>query len=191
MSENIQSGNALGLIEFLDNLVEKGRAPAGSISPLKTAIIQILSTVDGKDDWQKVEVTSIDIVDYVNRFGVLTNGRYTAGSLTTYKSRLTKASNWYKNFLTQPGWTPPKETFRQPKADVKPDVGIKSLELVKEPLTQKQSTSNLSEQSDLIAYPFPLRANKIVRLFPPYDLKLSEAKRLGKYLESLSIDEAI
>jgi hypothetical protein len=196
MDNQIGSGTAKGLLEFLDQLVEKGRASSGGVVPLKSAFKQILSSVD-KESWQETDVRTIDIDDYMDRFGVLTNGKYSADSLKTYRSRFLKAISWYKNFLTQPGWAPPKsgpgrkaKTAPTEKETVSAETTAKHdapVTTIVEPLNS--TASSAKEQNDLIAYPFPLRASRIVNLYLPVDLTLAEAKRLGRFLESLSIDE--
>ena len=58
--------------------------------------------------WEPTEVRSVDVDDYLDRFGNMTIGQYSTESLKTYKSRFQKALGWYGNFLSEPGWTPPK-----------------------------------------------------------------------------------
>jgi hypothetical protein len=191
MENKIGSGTTQGLLEFLDSLIEKGRATSGSITPLKTAVRQIISTVDGKDKWQDTDIRNINVQDYIERFSNLTLGKYHQDSLKTYKTRLGKAVTWYTKFLIEPGWTPPKSQNAnisksiaedQPKHTTEKQVHKVSAEL------EKEATSAEKENSDLIAYPFPLRPGKLVRLYLPLDLTAVEAKRLGSYLETLSID---
>jgi hypothetical protein len=190
MESQIGSGTAKGLAEFLDQLVEKGRATSGSVTPLKTAVKQVLSAVDGAN-WQTTDVRSIDVSDYLVRFGNKTMGKYNADSLRTYKSRVNKAVNWYKHFLSQPGWIPPRPTQPQsskPKPLDRADNSQQEADNEQERRVEPQRELPDKIQSDLIAYPFPLRPGKIVSLYLPLDLTFTEAKRLGKYLESLSMD---
>lgn len=196
MENQIGSGTAKGLIEFLDQLVEKGRATSGGVVPLKSALKQILSSVD-KGSWQDTDVRTIDIDDYMDRFSVLTNGKYSADSLKTYRSRFQKAITWYKTFLVQPGWAPPKGgvSHKAKAANQAQAIGAAEHEPKQKvsthnvTLADTSSTVDTKEQNDLIAYPFPLRAGRIVNLYLPVDLTLSEAKRLGRFLESLSLED--
>lgn len=189
---DIGSGTVKGLLEFLDQLIEKGRMSSGSITPLKSTVRQVFSAVDGKDGWQNVDIRNVNVEDYINRFGNLTIGKYSKDSIVVYKSRLTKALNWYSKFLIEPGWSP-KSSIKPTDKSIKTEKKFtKTLSQIIIP-TEKNETQSIdmnktSETSDLIAYPFPLRAGKIVRLYLPIDLKHSEAKRLGNFIESLSID---
>lgn len=190
MENQIGSGTAGGLIEFLTQLVEKGRATSGSITPLKTAVRQVLSVIDGDDAWQKTDIRHINISDYIARFKNKTVGKYSADSLIVYQSRLNKAIKWYSTFLENPGWVPPTGKASK-KAKILKQEKVETGHLLPEKSNIEdadQPTSTDSSQNDLIAYPFPLRPGKIVRLYLPLDLTTSEAKRLGKYLESLSVD---
>ena len=200
MSSQIGSGSAKGLIEFLDQLVEKGRAVSGSVVPLKSAVKQILSTIDGNEKWQEIDVRSLDVDDYMERFGNLTMGRYSADSLVTYRSRLQKALDWYGKFLTQPGWAPPKtRTSTKDRSQAKSGEAKKANGINKAPIdaenksmsgNRDEQKNNMQNQSDLISYPFPLRPGKVVNLYLPIDLTVTEARRLGRFLESISVDSA-
>ena len=94
-------GKAINVIEYLDNLIEKGKASKGAIVPLKVSFAKVVKTIDG-DTWQDTEVKSIDVEDYMARFANLTIGKYAPESLTVYKSRVNKAVGWYLRFLTNP-----------------------------------------------------------------------------------------
>ncbi len=191
MSNQIGSGTAAGLIEFLDQLIEKGRGTTGSITPLKITVKKILAAVDGEDKWAQVKIGDIDIEDYLTRFKNKTIGIYSEGSYITYKSRLNKAKEWYTNFLLNPGWAPTKKN-ESPVKKKNIDVPSKVIESSTTNTLNSINNDNVpqikSTSSDLITYPFPLRAGKIVHLYLPIDLTLAEAKRLGRYLETLSID---
>ncbi len=193
MDTLISSGTAAGLIEFLDQLVERGRISSGGIVPLKSALRQILSIVD-KDAWQDTDVRNLNIDDYMSRFGILTNGKYTEDSLKTYRFRFQKAITWYSTFLVQPGWAPPKtgnpRTNKNTtnETDSKKDTIASSVDSIRNNMQEAiQATDSI--KTGLIAYPFPLRTDTIVKLYLPTDISLSEAKRLGRFLESLSIDD--
>jgi len=199
MTDKIGSGTAQGLIEFLDQLVEKGRANSGGIVPLKSTLRQVLSKVDGEENWGNTDIRNINTEDYIARFKNLTVGKYMAESYVVYLSRLNKVKEWYTTFLLNPGWVPPisnkivsKNNSKQKDNKTK---GNDNLKINKE---EKEIGSNSGKQSisdnnsnDLITYPFPLRVGKMAYLYLPIDLTLIEAKRLGKYLESLSIDDFV
>ena len=190
MTNKIGSGTAQGLIEFLDNLVEKGRAAKGSVTPLKTATRQVFSTVDGEDAWESINIKNVDVDDYIARFKNLTLGQYTDSSYKTYQSRLNKAKDWYTTFLVNPGWTPtsqPKRS-RQNGSEKKEPKGVDTSESVEQVKKSVEGSVPTVSSQDLISYPFPLQNGKIVNLYLPVDLKLIDAKRIARFVESLCID---
>ena len=93
MTEQIGSGTAQGLVEYLGSLVSKGRATPGAIRPLRTTFTKIMSTVDG-EGWGKANIRDINVEDYMLRFANLTMGAYNDASLSVYKSRVKKVMGW-------------------------------------------------------------------------------------------------
>jgi len=206
MADNkIGSGKAGGTIEYLDSLVAKGRATAGAVAPLKTAFSKVLETVDG-EHWEEVDVRSLDIDDYLTRFQNLTLGKYNEASYRAYRLRTQKAAEWYKNFLTQPGWTPTFGKQSKKKADkkltAKANPNNNTTKEVKQSVENpRPNNSNISDNSHqeelrssptngLIAYPFPLSDNKLATLYLPTTLKSIDAQRLSAYLQALVVEDS-
>jgi hypothetical protein len=187
MENQIGSGTAKGLIEFLDQLVQKGRATGGSILPLKSTVRQVLAAVDGNDKWDSTDMRKLDVEDYINRFKNKTMGKYNEASYITYKSRLAKAVDWYNKFLVQPGWVPTKSPTSKPKkTEGKPVAPTVEKTPTESPTVPDRPVDK--DKQDLIAYPFPLRAGKVVYLYLPSDITKSEATRLSNYLTSLCVE---
>lgn len=186
MTENITNGTAQGLIEYLDNLVNKGRATSGSIVPLKSTLKQVLSVVDGENDWKNIIIKDLNIEDYIERFKNKTNGKYAPQSYRVYSSRLNKIKEWYVKFLANPGWAPKLEpTGRLQRTIIKNDSEnpIQKQAQKSEP-NKNITTPNILE--NLITYPFPLRNGKIVYLSLPADLNKEEADRLSSFLVAIA-----
>jgi hypothetical protein len=193
MTDQIGSGTAQGLIEYLDQLVVKGKATPGSIVPLKSTLKQVLSTIDGEEDWKKVNIRELDTTDYIERFKNKTIGKYAAPSYPVYLSRINKIKEWYIKFLLDPGWTPKTETNgKLQRLKIK-----QSTSAERSSISEKENTDaskvekpvNNNVLNDLITYPFPLREGKIVYLSLPIDLTSVEAGRLSKFLDSVSVDK--
>lgn len=189
-TKNIGLGNAAGLVEYLDTIIEKGRATSGAIIPLKTAFRQVMEAVDGKD-WTQKQVTDIDVEDYLTRFGNLTRGRYSDGSLVTYKSRVNKAVGWYLKFMEQPGWMPsvptraPRGASNGPKPAPKDQTPTTPSLTVKEQAKNPQGGDATIPPGDLMTYPFPLSNGQMATLKLPFALEESDAKRLERFIDSL------
>lgn len=188
------NGKAQSVLEYLDMLVEKGKATNGAIKPLKISFVQVLKTVDG-DKWESTNIRDIDADDYMNRFANLTMGKYNPESLTTYKSRLVKVVKWYVQFLDNPGWMP-----NVPMRDrATKTVTKKALPTGKPSSTDQrnsqpvqitpQSMPDVAKASDRILYPFPLSDGQLVHVSLPVKLTKSDAKRIGAFIESIAIEE--
>lgn len=187
-------GKAKNALEYLDNLIEKGKATKGAISPLKIAFTKVVQIVDG-DNWEQTEVKSIDVEDYLSRFANLTMGKYSSDSLIVYKSRVNKAINWYTQSLDKPGWTPDvQRRNRTPKKDLNKSKTIAVTESQTNapsatPSTP-QSMASIANTSNRILYPYPLLDGQLVHISLPVRLLKEDAKRMGAFIESIAITES-
>ena len=185
-------GKAKNVLEYLDNLTEKGKATIGAITPLKIAFTKVVQVVDG-ENWENTEVKNIDVEDYLSRFANLTMGRYTSDSLTAYKSRVNKAVSWYIQFLDKPGWTPDiQRRNRGPKAlttkEAQKTVPITANETLKPQQDSSQLISTIPNVPGRILYPYPLSDGQLVHISLPVRLSTNDAKRIGTFIESIAID---
>ncbi len=176
---SIGEGRAKDLLQYLDNLVDKGKVTKGAIAPLKTSFSKVLKTVDG-EEWLDVVIKEVDVDDYMRRFANLTMGTYSTRSLSEYKFRIKKAIGWYVNFLDHPGWAPDlsgkKATFA-PKKVKKPqaEAPYHSIDdyTIQLPTTAKHSFPGL------ITYPFPLTNGQMANLSLPAKLPRAEAQKIN------------
>lgn len=191
MSEQIGSGTAQGIIDYLDSLVEKGRSRPGVVNPLKTALTKVLEVTEGAG-WGATDVTNLDIDDVMSRFKNKTLSKYTTASYDAYQSRITRVVGWYKNFLANPGWVP-KETVRSSKAEAKST--SKTTPQPVQSQTQAHSDSHTvaapvyqeAPKLDAIAYPFPLANGETARIYMPKGITKADVDRLSIFLEALVI----
>ena len=200
MTENLGSGTAKGLVDYLDSLVEKGRSRAGVVTPLKTALTKVLEKTEG-DGWENVDVTKLDVDDAISRFKNLTLTTYTDASYRAYELRTKRAIRWYENFLANPGWYP-KESSRIQRTDSSPkksgDTSPKKLAKSTannsapvgsahdaEPPVAHQS---VTPKIDAVAYPFPLSNGETARIYMPKGVTKADVKRLATFLEALVIE---
>lgn len=187
-------GKAKNVLEYLDNLIEKGKATSGAITPLKTAFTQVVRAVDG-DSWEGSDVKSIDVEDYMARFANLTMGRYSSDSLTVYKSRVNKVVNWYIQFLDRPGWTPDvKKRIRIPKARAAEQQKTMPVQMPATPsqtLSQPERPQSMPEIANApgrILYPYPLTDGQLIHISLPVRLLRDDARRIAAFIESIAID---
>ncbi len=185
-------GKAKNVLEYLDNLTEKGKATPGAITPLKIAFTKVVQVVDG-ENWESTEVKNIDVEDYLSRFANLTMGKYTSDSLTAYKSRVNKAVSWYTQFLDKPGWTPDiQRRNRGPKASTIKETqkadSTPASEALKPQQDSSQLISTIHNVPGRILYPYPLLDGQLVHISLPVKLSKNDAKRIGAFIESIAID---
>ncbi len=184
-------GKVKNVLEYLDNLVEKGKASRGAIVPLKGAFSQVVRVVDG-ERWGETVVKSIDVEDYMARFANLTMGRYSSDSLTVYKSRINKVIGWYAQFLDRPGWTPdvqrrnrtPKITAEKPKDSIAQFATARSSAQAEHP----RSMSEFANAPGRVLYPYPLTDGQLIHISLPVKLSKDDARRIATFIESIAID---
>jgi hypothetical protein len=183
-------GRAKNVLEYLDNLIEKGKATSGAIKPLKIAFTKVVQTIDG-EEWESTEVKSIDVEDYMARFANLTMGKYSSNSLTEYKSRVNKVIGWYIQFLDKPGWTPDiQKRNRTPKASspTKAEqisvISPRSDDLRDVP----QTMPSVVNAPGRILYPYPLLDGQLIHISLPIKLSKQDARRIGAFIESIAVE---
>lgn len=198
MLENIANGTAVGLVTWLDDLVQKGRTRSGVVAPLKSAVTTVLKTTEG-ESWDKIELKAVDIPDTMQRFKNKTLGKYTTQSYQAYEARFVRAVNWYAKFLDEPGWfpkntpsqlpspTPAKQTS-SPRAESAKASTPTSLAQTNSSFSDKNDTSSTSDLNPLlVSYPFPLEKGSVARLYIPSGLTAADATRLAEFVKALVI----
>jgi hypothetical protein len=193
MTDAIGTGTAAGGIEYLDSLVDKGRALNGVVSPLKTALKKILEKTEG-EDWPQADISTMDVSDTMARFKNLTMGNYSQGSYRTYELRLVKAIEWYRNFLETPGWYP-TETGRAADAPPErlkpsaPDAGVSDLVQPPGAVAETRAGQMAADEAMMITYPFPMGSGSMASLRIPRSVARSDIRRLTAFLEALVVED--
>lgn len=194
MTDQIGSGTAQGVIDYLDSLVEKGRSRPGVVNPLKTAITKVLRTTEGEESWRAVDITTLNVDDTMSRFKNKTLSKYTAASYGAYQSRMTRAIGWYKSFLTNPGWVPSQNSSgrtssssTKKQSKITPLVRTDSETSTEIPSSTPQQT--VIQEIDAIPYPFPLENGKIARFYVPTGMTKTDVERITGFLGALVIEK--
>lgn len=185
-----QDGTAAGLDSFLAWAGRTGELNANTATALRTTCKGVLA-VDAAGGG--ADVISLDVEALLDRWENLNRTRYSAGSLTTYRSRFRQSVAMYKAWLVKdPAWKvagrassskgtrgaaatgrPRKEAPRPVTEDVKPDADVRH------PPTETTGTR-------LVAYEMPLRPDLLVRLTLPVDLTPTDADRLAAFVRALA-----
>jgi hypothetical protein len=187
-SPDIAGGNAGGLLAFMDFMIDKGYGSAGAIGPWKSAARQVFSTIEG-DDFESLDIRSLDIDEYMERFQNRTIGRYSAESLRAYRQRFRKAVESYRAYLADPNWRPSlKRTSRPKKGDAESSKRSKAATTALP--VQADTLSHAAPAAALIAYPFPLKSGQMAQLhLPAKGLDGEDADRLTHFLRALVFDQ--
>jgi hypothetical protein len=178
----IGSGTAAGLLAFLDFLIEKGYATSAQVTPWKSAVRQVLSTLEG-EDFGSVPILMIDADEYMTRFENLVMGRYKHESLASYRSRFRRAIEAYRAYLDDkalPERLSPRSRPTRERAS-------RAADPPRAPNRPNASTE-AADPERLIEYPFPLRSGTMARLLLPRRLEKADAERLGMFIRALALE---
>ena len=184
--------SARELIEHWVWATEKGLLNASTGKALATACRGVLEV---QEDWENLNISSIDIEDSFNRFKNLRSRDFTPRSLSTYASRFRRAVLSYRSYLEDPAsWRyetrtasgkrsipsdRPKKSQRKhfPNADLQTDGGR-----TKEAIGHGVAVDSLQE------YLYPLRPDALARLSIPRDANTAEINRLVAWARTLATD---
>jgi hypothetical protein len=187
---DISSGNVGGLLAFMDFMISKGYASAGAISPWKSAARQVFSTVEG-DDYEDFDIKSLDVDEYFGRFENRSMGKYSAGSLSSYRARFRRAVDAYRSYLADPNWKPVMRRPTQKAGDAaegskKRSVGSKKPQTG--PVERAKKAAAPSSPA-LMTYPFPLKSGQVAQLHLPTKLDPDDAERLTQFVRALVFEQ--
>lgn len=185
-----------GLIRFLDYAIEKGHLKLATGRAMRSAVKEVLSSTEGADAWESVELDSLDVEDTQRRFETVRAMKFSSGSLGTYKSRFRKALAMFSDFRESPStWRPsvqkrdrkPREPIISSQSDSTPQPpGIREAE---PPAPRVPPRHPSSPRSAIITYPFPVRDGVLASLELPADLTGREAERVAAFVASLAVEE--
>ncbi len=181
----LYGGTGKGLLEFLDYVGAKGILARKTAEAYKSASSLVLS-IEG-EGWENIEVLSLDIDQQLDRYIRLRGGRASPKTLATYRHRVSKAVELYRDFVNNPtGFRGPSPRSRHlgtiPRLPASSPAGKPANQISHK---REAAAPNLTE---LVTYPFPLRSGGMAFLQLPRELTRSEVRRLCALLESLAID---
>ena len=170
------------LVDHWDWAAEKGIMKKNSALALKTACANVLSVID---DWESIDITSIDIEDAITRFKNIQAKKYKPQSLETYGRRFRNAIESFLEYIQDPGaWKPASRSIQTTNLSTNSKAKKKrSIEKKEDQIVSQQSSGR-----GLIDYPFPLRDGVTVRLMLPRDITVNEVKRLNAFMSTLAVD---
>ena len=181
----MQNRNVEGLLAYCDWLVDKGYATVAQVDPWRTAIKKVFETVEG-DGYPSVDLTSIDLADYLARFQTLAGSQYKTESIVTYGRRLRNAIDAHEHYLST--GRPP--TFKRGGSSPKQDGDAKP-KAAKVLIAETQAPAQTAGLSGvgLVEFPFPLRSGQMAQLRLPTRLDKTDVERLSAFLRTLQSEE--
>lgn len=179
-----------GIVAYSDYLADKGYATTSQVNPWKIAVRKVFETVEG-EGWESLELTSVDLDEYLARFQTLAGAQYKAESITAYKRRIRNAIDAHEHYLTT--GRPP--AFRQgPKRATQAEDRASGGSVVKldaKPSTTERPDTDSTSGDGLIPFPFVLGNGRMVTLQLPPRMSGDDVNRLSAFLRTLQDDERI
>lgn len=164
------------LTDFLDFLGKKGLMNAATVAARKAAtntMLGILSEEEASD------VSDIDLEDLSRKFLNLKGTNFKPESVRVYKSRLSGTLGDYKSYKKDPLKFRPSLT-----AKAAPSTKQDKPELAN---TREQRSGTVQLDSNDVAFPIPIRPDKVVRLVGvPSDLTKREATKIANVIMALA-----
>lgn len=178
-----RDGTGRDFVEHWTWAADRGLMNRDTARALKAAVLRILK-IEG-DDWESIDVRSLDEDTLLDRFEVLEKKDFAPDSLSQYRSRFKKARALYLSYLDNPrGYKPTfrASSDRSDKGET-PTKAKKQRETIAEPVGVANAAG-----PKMVRYPFPVRNGVMAELLLPVDLQKSEAKRLSAFMESVAVD---
>ena len=178
---NIPTGTAAGLIEFLDWLVEKGYGTSAAVGPWKSASSRVFEMVEQSKDFDTLDVRALDVTDYIERFSTKAIGsKLKHESVVSYGQRFEKAVTAYREYLDEKKLPAIRRVGTRTRSKVEAKNG-----------NGHGTHAPEVEVSSLIDYPFPLRSGQVAHLRLPMRLDKADAERLGTFVRTLAFEPVL
>ncbi|MGP8248812.1 MAG: hypothetical protein ACLQNU_02575 [Candidatus Dormibacteria bacterium] len=182
-----QRGTGLAFVQHWDWVAEKGLMPRATALAYRAAASQILKIESG---WESIDVREVDVEALFARFRNLSDLSPT--SLATYESRFRSGLTSYLSYLENPASYQPRSRKTLQRED-RSRLKTKGADVQVEPPGGhgKQPASPApASGARLVVYPFPVRPDLFAELKLPADLSVDEARRLGRFLEAVALNDA-
>lgn len=181
------------ILEFQQYQADKGLLAKATAQSRKAALGKVLGILDADE---AEDVTKLDLDEVMMRFSNLEGKSYKPKSLQVYKSRVLSAISDFESYLDNPlGFRPsvnqrstknkfkPSDNKTHGPSDQRPD---QSREEARTPTNPSPSPS--FDAAEIL--PIPIRPGLVIRVQGiPFDLQMSEAKKIANVIIAMSIQE--
>lgn len=159
----------------------KGLMNASTAKSLEASCRRVLET---QDDWQNIDIDTLDVDDLLHRFRNLNASDFKPRSLTDYEQRFRRAISSYQSFLENPSaWKYSSRrapSRRSSTASANASDGQRSM--------QPPELGSESPIPSSYAYTYPFRKDFMAKLEIPRDATSAEIDRLVAWARTLAID---
>jgi hypothetical protein len=188
MGADLHEKSVGGMLAYCEYLAAKGYASKAQIDPWRTAIQKVFSTVEG-DGFESLDLTGVDLAEYLDRFQKLAGADYKAESITTYHRRIERAINAHDHYLAT--GKPPSFRQRSAKGESKGQAPAPKSEGSVVGLDAKAPALEAPKApaAGLMEFPFPLKGGKIAKLHLPTRLAADDVNRLSAFLRALQDEQ--
>lgn len=186
---DINSRTPGGTLAYCEYLVSKGYAGPSQVNPWKSALRNVFETVEGSG-WESLDLSSVDLSEYLARFQTLAGAKYKAESIVTYGRRVQNAIDAHEHYLA--AGRPPSFRKGGSRREKKDDTPKHSGEVVSIDQRERSATTTTPAPaaSDLIDFPFPLKNGRMAIMRLPARLSGDDVNRLSGFLRTLQDDAA-
>ena len=173
--------NARSLVDHWAWAADKGLMNRNTAAGLSSACTRVLEVIG--DDWEKTDVTALDVEELLIRFQNLKKKDFLPQVLVVYKQRFRKAVASYLEYLQNPGgW--------KPGTQEKAAASQRNNRTPKPPSTTTAvSAATAANRIGVgeVEYPFPLRPGVMARLILPSNLTKQDVNRLAAFMAMLVV----
>lgn len=171
-----------GTLAYCDYLMAKGYATAAQINPWRTAIQKVFDTVED-EDWESLDLTNVNLDEYLSRFQTLAGAQYKAESISAYKRRIRNALDAHEHYRST--GRPPsfrRGGAKREKADEVPAVVSR--------IAPTQMTAPAHKaQTGLHSFTYPLGDGQTAKLELPPRMSSDDVNRLCAFIRTLQDDK--
>jgi hypothetical protein len=184
MGSKMQENTVEGLLAYCDWLIDKGYATMAQVDPWRTAIRKVFEAVEG-EGYTSLDLSSIDLAEYLSRFQTLAGAQYKSESIVSYGRRVRSAMDAHGHYL-ETGKPP---TFRRRGSSAKTDGDAKPKAANAALAAPAPAQTGNASGASAVDFPFPLRGGQMAQLRLPPRLDKSDVDRLSAFLRSLQAEE--
>lgn len=180
--------SARALVEHWAWASGKGLLTVPTARALATACRGVLEV---QDNWEELDVSTLDIDDAFNRFKNLRSKNFKPRSLRDYERRFRNAVTSYLKYVKDPAaWKYPSRGSSV-RASQSSSRANRTDDRDESPSVQKSVVEEYGispEQEDVQEYVYPFRPNAMARLKIPRDATTAEINRLVAWARTLAVD---